>query len=221
MWILKVVRCYAVVMAAVVFSLGAATNGSIVENGGFEDPDIAFEADANAAGGSGDISGLPSWVFDETSGDDIRHFDGPFTGIAPLDGQYVGFTYFGSPDGGSISQSLATVIGQTYSVSFYVNDAVLAGPNSYSLVAAVDNAANDSLTATPSVDQVWEQFSFDFVASSTSTTLSFTSQLDVGDGGSADVLLDNVAVNGVVPAPGAFVAGLLGLGCVARRRRVA
>jgi hypothetical protein len=100
-------------------------------------------------------------------------------------------------------------------VSFWVNNAAF-DSSTHELIASVDNTGGDGVTAAPSASNEWQQFGFSFTASSTTTTLSFESNLTGGDGASTDILLDNVTV---IPEPASLA--LLGLGglMMFRRRR--
>jgi hypothetical protein len=114
---------------------------------------------------------------------------------------------------GSLSQTLTTVAGTTYQVSFYyagVNIAALAG--SAELQVAVSNASNVTAPAngllTLTANTGYADETFDFTATGTSSTLSFdepTGSLVSADG----VALDNVAVT-PVPEPRQYAAAAMG-----------
>lgn len=207
----------ALAAASLVFGLVVSQNvfAAAFSNGSFEEPDVAN----GTPGDSGDIGGIPSWTFNEASGDDIRVFDGDFfgSGIVAQDAdQYLGFGSFGGSVGGVISQAFDTVVGKSYQISFWANNAAF-DSSTHQLIVAVDNTGGDGITATPTVSNEWQQFGFNFTASSSTTTVSFESALTSGDGASSDILLDNVTV---IPEPASIA--LLGVGgLVLLRRRTA
>lgn len=100
---------------------------------------------------------------------------------------------------GAISQAFTTVAGQTYTVTFDLagNPGYGTGTGSKQLTVSVDNSAKTSQTYSFDTtghilsNMGWVSKTFSFVASGTSTTLTFTS-LTAGVYGPA---LDNVKVN--------------------------
>lgn len=127
------------------------------------------------------------------------------------------FNKYNSPDGNSIFQSFTTTAGDRYRVSYSygafgdpnvqnlnatVTGNALLGNNSVSVLATGNGPGSD-----PGV--VFHTYSFDFIADSNTTTLTFD---DTGSSSfSEDGILDNVAVR---PVPEASTIVLLALALV-------
>ncbi|MEO5713742.1 MAG: choice-of-anchor C family protein [Luteolibacter sp.] len=133
----------------------------------------------------------------------------------------------GTPGGpGGIQTVITTTIGSTYRVSFDIAGYLTAGSNTNPKVMKTVAAGITTihyLTATQSYTQpfalplavTWSTRTFDFVATSTSSTVSFVS-LVAGDGSA--MLLDNVSIE-AVPEPGATALVGAGAFCLILRRR--
>jgi PEP-CTERM motif len=173
-------------------AMGSKASADLVTNGGFD---------------TGDFTG---WTVNSPDG-----FTEVLSGFSH-DGDFAAwFGDFQADGGGSISQSLATTAGSTYTLSFW-----FAGdgddPSGFSAIVGGNTVFQ---VTNPPFDADYNQFTFNFTASSASTLLEF-------DGFDDDffVNLDTVSVNlASVPEPSSIVlcgvAGLSGLGYTWRRRR--
>ena len=129
----------------------------------------------------------------------------------------------------SVSQVLATVVGQAYAVSFYAdadaantfslteNGLAVAGTPTSIAANGFPNAANSAL---------FTDYLGSFTASSAATTLNLTATANPGIGSQdGSVMIDNVNVQAaaaVTPEPaslGLVLTGIAGLSTVVRRRR--
>jgi len=194
----KLVRIALTLSVLVLGTVGFAHAGSnLVTNGSFE---------------TGDFTG---WTL---SGDttftgvcDVSTCPG---GFAPEDGNYA--AYFGPVgDTATISQTIATIPGDEYSLSFYLANPVGGTPNYFSVTFG-----NSSFSFTNfGVAFGWQQFTLTTVATTDQTNLSFTFRNDP-----SYWFLDNVTVQqsgGSTPEPGTLVlfgSGALGLAGFARRK---
>lgn len=108
-----------------------------------------------------------------------------------------------SPSQGVISQTVGTVVGATYDVAFDLsgNPACARGPK----VLRVSATGADPLDVTfdtlaegnTLINMKWRQETYSFVATSTSTTVSFASQV----GSNCGPALDNVRMTETLPPP--------------------
>jgi hypothetical protein len=186
-----------IVLALFAFSTAAFAQ-NLVQNGGFETGDFT---DWTLSGDTG-LIGVCS----------VSNCPG---GYAPYDGTYS--AYFGPVgDTATISQTITTTPGDTYTLSFYLANPVGGTPNYFSA-----SLGNSSFSFTNfGVAFNWQQFSLSTVATGDQTTLSFTFRNDP-----AYWFLDDVSVtqgtSGTVPEPGTLVlfgSGLLGMAGVIRRK---
>ena len=169
-----------------------------ITNGGFE---------------TGDFTG---WTqFGDTSFSGVCQTSTCPGNFPPYAGNYA--AYFGPVgDTGGIFQDVPTVVGQLYTLTFYLANQPSGGvPNFFQ---AQFGNADFSLSNFP-VAFGWTEFQLTNVATSTSTLLEFTFRNDPGYW-----FLDNVGVTtggGTTPEPGTLVlfgSGLLGIAGVVRRK---
>jgi Protein of unknown function (DUF642) len=207
--------------AAAIVLLATASGAQaapIVANGSFEDL-TNFAANANGQ----DTVSLPpnstlmdGWTVGPSHNVAWIGPTNPF-GLTAQDGDYFldltdytdGFPY------GGLSQTIATVAGHQYQLSFYL------GANSGSAVDVTVGTSTQNFTNSIAGSNTWQQGLLSFFATGSSTLLSFQ-----GSAGGAYIGLDNVAVvaTGVVsatPIPGSILmlgTALAGLGFAGWRR---
>ncbi len=205
------------VAATVVAAPAQAAN--LIVNGSFE---------ANGGGGVQLLNGsnaLGPWVVDGPSGELYWQPNGT-NGTVSQDGVYnldlTGICDNGDrcPAGlfGGVSQTIPTVTGERYHLSFWGGNWIPQGAPS-GIRASAGDASIDFLipTATTTFTE-WNHFGLDFTALSDSTVVAF-----VGTAGHTLIGLDNVSVESVVPEPATWAAMIFGLGLAGgalRRRQV-
>ncbi|GGY75463.1 hypothetical protein GCM10011613_21220 [Cellvibrio zantedeschiae] len=185
--------------------LAGSANANLIVNGGFEDNAVA----------NGNWSWFPASSVNGWEGSNVEIWHNLF-GIASAEGQqHAELNADGGNSGAwSIFQQFGTVVGQSYDVSFAYR-----ARESSDLFKFVVGSINSTFTNSDTTQ--WKLFSSSFVATSTLTTLTFTS-LNTGTYGN---LLDDVKVNAHVSLPESntfalFAIGLIGLGLVRRRAKI-
>jgi hypothetical protein len=192
--------------AALVAPMAAWADDNLLVNG-------SFEATAQANGSWNVYSAIPGWtanpaveIRDNVVG---KAEDG--SNYAELDANV----------NGSITQSFATVAGTEYTLSFWYSNRTdtAVATNGISFGLGGGWIAAPALAANNSGDNLWSQVSYNFVAGSNLTTLSF---MATGTNDSYGTSLDNVSVTAAVPEPSTYAlmfGGLAAVGFIARRRR--
>lgn len=209
---------------------GSKSQASIL-NGSFESRVV----DDTTAAGSGrqtfgvGSTGITDWVISGVG--DVYLHKSPQIGtaigqefnFAEAGNQYLDLS--GGIGGGTsglhatISQSISTIIGESYLLEFYIG---AARPPSASINVKLTGASsllNQTLTATaPATNIVWMKQSFPFIADSLTTTLSFVDTSTFDDNYS---FVDNVSISlQAVPEPSSLcLGGLVVCGAVIRCRR--
>jgi len=171
-------------LAGATLAFGGLTNGSF-ESGAYADGGSGFEQ-LNA----GDTS-LTGWNVDAGSVDWIGTYWPAQDGGMSID--------MSGSDAGTISQTLATTIGNSYNVAFYLSGNP-AGPPT---VKTLDLSATGGTVGHYSFDTAgstlanmnWTAVSYSFTATGTSTTLTFVSTTP----GAYGPAIDNVVVTETVP----------------------
>ena len=198
-------KALAAMAAFVVLTPAAHASVDLINNGGFE----------SAGGFSGGFetigSGLDGWTIGGTV-DLVNTYWAPASGSYSLD--------LNGGGAGSISQSFATVVGQTYNVSFSLAGNPEGGGNKffYASVTAPVTFTFD-IDGKTVANMGWVRKSFSFVATSGTSTLSFVGDPYHSYYGAA---LDDISVIAAVPEPatyGMLLAGLVMVGGWARRRK--
>lgn len=205
------------------------TNGSF-DQGTFTGGSFGFPLAEQLFPGS---TTLPGWT---VVSQELAWFKSGQAGIVTQDGDYAldltGFCDLGLACGapgayGGVTQAVSTVIGATYRLSFQAGT-YLFNASVPSIVAIAGTTSQTfELPGTSPASGLWQALSMDFVATSDSTVISFSgSGGTVGPASPTPYLgLDNASLELVslpaVPEPGSWalmIAGLAGLGFVARRR---
>lgn len=175
--------------------LGA--NANLIVNGGFEDNNVA----------SGSWAYFSSAAVNGWDGDNIEIWDN-YGGVVAAEGTQYAELNAHPFDGSvfSIYQNFATVVGQTYDVSFFYRARVNSNEQFSFSVDTLSALLNDHVVGS------WSQYTGSFVATGALSTITFTTY----DTGTLGNFLDNVVVtakaNVVESSPLAMLLiGLAGL----------
>jgi choice-of-anchor C domain-containing protein len=174
----------AIALAGAALAFTGPTNGSF-ETGTYVDGGSGFEQ-LN----TGDTS-ITGWTVDAGSVDWIRTYWPAQDGSMSID--------MSGADAGTISQTLATTIGNTYTVSFFLSGNPAGPPTVKTLDVSATGGATASytydVTGNDLTNMNWTPETYTFLATSASTTLSFVSTT-AGPTGPA---IDNVVITETVP----------------------
>lgn len=217
-------------LMAVGLALGFGTlsaRADSVGNGGFESPTVTAGTFADFASGS---TGITGWTVVGAPGG-VSIVSGTFTqnGInfpAESGSQWLDLTGQNTNSTEGVEQSIATVSGTKYNLSFWVGNVYDPG-GIFGTTSTVDVYVNGvflgafiNSSTTPGT-LTWEQFLASFTATGSTTVIEFLNGDPSNDNSNG---LDNVSVNAAgtpsVPEPGTLSllsAGLLGLGLLLRK----
>ena len=184
-----------IVSAALAFVASISLAGSTfafsgVSNGSFESGTFTTNPFDTLTVGATDLTG---WTVDSGSIDWIGSYWRAAEGLRSID--LNGF------DSGTISQTLATTIGNTYIVTFDLSGNPVGDPTLKTLTFGASGAATNTYTfdtavAANTLDAMkWAEHTYSFLATSSSSVLTFTSTI----AGAYGPALDNVIVTEIVP----------------------
>ena len=199
------------IIAACICALSADANANLLTNGSFESGSFSDQGNDTMSLFVGSTA-IAGWTVIGTSSGASLGWVGPTSpwGLSAEDGSYfldlTDYIAFG-PYGG-VSQTFATTAGHKYEVTFWLGSSPEWGIQD-SLTASAAGAS-ETFTSTNSGSQInlWQPETFDFMANSSSTTLSLL-------GASADnyIGLDNVVATefgGTIPETSTWAMMLLG-----------
>ncbi len=169
-------RCLSV-LAGFLFAVSA--NANLIVNGGFEDNNVA----------AGNWAYFSSASVNGWEGDNIEIWN-QFSGVVAPEGQQHAELNAHPFDGSmfSIFQSFATVIGQTYDVSFFYSARVDSNEQFSFSAGTLAALLNDHVVGS------WTQYTGSFVANSSLSTITFSTN----DAGTYGNFLDDVVVTAKV-----------------------
>jgi hypothetical protein len=206
-----------------------SAQANLVNNGSFADTNLTW---TDNTGQGGDLvspgsNTIPGWTV-STGTNAILWANTPnsYNGITNSPGNTS--TFFldltgnaDSPPYGGVSQSIVTIAGDTYSLTFDLGSSSVYGVQD-GITATAGNASQTFTSTNSGTDNnYWETETLNFTASGASTLIDF-----VGASGHADIGLDNVDVEqtgvSAVPEPSTWammILGFCGLGFMAYRRK--
>ena len=187
---------------AAALTAGSANAASIV-NGSFEngvDPGSFVTLGHNS-------TGIDGWIVKGNGVDYVGNYWQAADGLRSVD--------LSALNGGSIQQTIATVVGQAYKVSFWLAGNPDGGLGDKFVATSVSGDWVNSFTFNVGASNTkenmgWKQFSYTFTAFDTSSTLVFNSQTHTPYGPA----LDNVSISSAVPEPATWAMMIIGFGSV-------
>jgi choice-of-anchor C domain-containing protein len=195
-------------------SLTSAANAATIVNGGFESGTVNPGGSFATVGAGPSLTNITGWMVGGNSVDVIGGYWQPQEGSRSIDLAGSGI--------GSLSQGLATAIGQTYRVDFWVarnSDGGITPRTGFVDVGGAGTLITYNNGSSSRPNMLWEQRSYNFTATGAFTNLRFSSDPATSDS-FFGLALDNVSIT-AVPEPASWALMIAGFGLVgsAMRRR--
>ena len=197
-------------LAASILVAGSAANAATLLNGSFEDG--ANPGSFTTLGNNS--TAVDSWLVRGAGVDYIGSYWKAKDGVRSID--------LSALKGGTIQQTIAVTVGQSYRVSFWLAGNPDGGFDNKLMATSVtgDQTNNFEFLVGPGntkEDMGWKKYSYVFTAYDPTATLAFNSQTQTPFGPA----LDNVSIS-AVPEPATWammIIGFTGAGVAIRRRR--
>ena len=211
------IKIIALAAAAAVLVPATASAANSIVNGGFEAPVVT-----GACCTTSPPDPLPGWVATPNVNVVLGTFSSTNGNLAFEGNQYLDLV--GQGGTGSLSQSFATILGESYTVSFAYSHNLFSGTPSASASFLVDGLGGTLTHSTGSNANLdWQTYLGSFIATGSSATLNFT---NLTGGTNEGILLDAVAVT-AAPEPATWAMMMIGFGAIGfgmrstRRRNMA
>lgn len=214
-------------IAASLLAFPLLAQANLIVNGSFEVPAVGSGTFGNV--GVGGSIGVGAWTVVGAPGA-VALVSGAYTESGVLfpaqDGaQWLDMTGSNTNAGTGVRQSIATMAGQSYALSFYIGNLTTGGglgtTSSIEVFAGGSSLGIFTHTGGSATLLDWKQFSTSFVATGASTVIDFFNRDGDNSNGLDNVVIES-AGTAVVPVPAALpllATGLGLLGFFARRRR--
>jgi uncharacterized protein (TIGR03437 family) len=210
------------VILAVALGAGSARAANLLTNGSFEMPVVSGGGGKSFYAGS---DGIPGWTVVGPTGTEVAIGSGTLTvsgfNFPAEDGhQWLDLTGANSNNLEGVSQTVPTTPGTTYTLTFWVgNISGLGGKYSSAGLKINGTPAGNYTNSTPGSTLNWQNFTYSFIATSSTTAIEFDNldpitdnsngldNVDLEEGGTASPLPVNLITNGdfetpVLPAGG-------------------